>query len=140
MTKKKLARAAFDSPLPRGLTVVGVGASAGGLEAFTQLVEALPEDAGIVLIVLQHMSPNHESSLAYLLNNHSRMPVAEVTDNVRMRANHIYVIPPNAHLEMAGDRLMLLPRPQDRSRHTPIDTFFHSLAAAAGSSGIAVVL
>ncbi|MGH9219123.1 MAG: chemotaxis protein CheB, partial [Vicinamibacterales bacterium] len=130
----------LDSPLPRGLTIVGVGASAGGLEAFTQLVEALPADAGLVVVLLQHMAPNRDSALVYLLGDHAKLPVVEVTDNVRMRANHIYVIPPNVQMEMSGDRLVLSPRPSDRSRHTPIDTFFSSMATAAGNSGIAVVL
>ena len=133
-------RAPLDSPLPRGLTVVGVGASAGGLEAFTQLVEALPADPGLVLILLQHMAPHHDSALVYLLGSHSKLPVVEVTNNMRLRANHIYVIPPNVQMEMAGDRLVLSPRPSDRTRHTPIDTFFSSLATAAGRGGIAVVL
>src|SRR5436190_3008038 len=95
--------AAVDSPLPRGLTIVGVGASAGGLEAFSKLLEAIPPDAGLVLILLQHLAPNHESALPLLLSTHTAMPVVQVTDGVRMRANHIYVAPPNAQMEMIGD-------------------------------------
>ncbi len=131
---------ASDSPLPRGLAVVGIGASAGGLEVFTQLIEALPADAGLVVILLQHMAPDHESGLVYLLSSHTRMPVTEVTQNIRVRANHIYVVPPNVRMELFGDRLVLSPRPSDRSRHTPIDTFFASMAKSVGTSAIAVVL
>ena len=138
--QSRSANPAVDSPLPRGMALAAIGASAGGLEALTQLAEALPPDPGLVLVVLQHMAADHESALPYLLGRHTTMPVIEVTNNVQMRVNHIYVIPPNAQMRMAGDRLMLSKRPTDKSRHTPIDTFFSSVAAAAGSRAIAVVL
>lgn len=131
---------AIDSPLPRGLAVVAIGASAGGLEALTQLVGSLPLEPGLVIVVLQHMAAQHESALPYLLGGHTAIPVLEVTNNVQMKANRIYVIPPGVQMQMAGDRLLLSSRPDDRSRHTPIDTFFASVAAAAGSRAIAVVL
>src|SRR5688572_571187 len=85
--------------------LVGVGASAGGLEAFTQLVEALDPDAGLALVLVQHLSPHHASALVELLASHTAMQVMEVTHGVRIKPNHIYVIPPNVHMVLAGDSL-----------------------------------
>ena len=123
-----------------GLIVVGVGASAGGLEAFTQLLESLDPDAGLALVLVQHLSPHHDSALVELLASHTAMQVMEVTDGVHIRPNHIYVIPPNVHMVLAGDSLQLSPRPGNRTAHTPIDSFFASLAAGMRDHAIAVVL
>ncbi|HYE88369.1 MAG TPA: chemotaxis protein CheB, partial [Vicinamibacterales bacterium] len=122
------------------MPVVGVGASAGGLDALTQLVQALPADSGLVIVVLQHMAADHESSLPYLLARASKLQVIEATQGARLQANCIYVVPPNAQMEISGDRLVLSRRPADRTRHTPIDTFFASLALSARSKAIAIVL
>jgi two-component system CheB/CheR fusion protein len=124
----------------RDLMIVGIGASAGGLDAFIQLIEALPPDSGLALVLIQHLSPKQHSALPTLLAPHTSMPVIEVTDGARIEANYVYVIPPNVQLEVAGDRLVLSPRPEDRTQHTPIDTFFTSLAATAEARGIGVVL
>src|SRR5688572_2873361 len=123
-----------------GLTIVGVGASAGGLEAFTQLLESLDSDAGITLVLVQHLSPHHDSALVSLLAPHTGMPVVEATEGVRLQRDHVYVIPPNAQMVLDGSALHLTPRPGDRTAHTPIDSFFTSLAAAARDHAIAVVL
>src|SRR5687768_15794241 len=122
------------------LTVVGVGASAGGLEAFTELLEALPSEPGLALVLVQHMAPHHDSALAVLLASHTAMPVVQATDGVRIQANRVYVIPPNVQMAVAGGALALSPRPTDRTQYTPIDTFFASLAAMQHSRAIAVVL
>src|SRR5688572_4288756 len=131
---------AVASPLSRGLAIAAIGASAGGLEALTEMVESLPQDPGLIIVILQHMAADHESALPHLLGSHTPMPVLQVTHGLQVRANHIYVVPPNAQMTMSGDRLMLAARPADRSRHTPIDTFFSSVAEAAGNRAIAVVL
>ena len=128
------------APTAPGLTIVGVGASAGGLEAFTQLLESLDSDAGITLVLVQHLSPHHDSALVSLLAPHTGMPVVEATEGVRLQRNHVYVIPPNAQMVLDGSALHLTPRPGDRTAHTPIDSFFTSLAAAARDQAIAVVL
>src|SRR5688572_2475086 len=128
------------APTAEGLTIVGVGASAGGLEAFTQLLESLDSDAGITLVLVQHLSPHHDSALVSLLAPHTGMPVVEATEGVRLQRNHVYVIPPNAQMVLDGSALHLTPRPGDRTAHTPIDSFFTSLAAAARDHAIAVVL
>ena len=128
------------APTALGLTIVGVGASAGGLEAFTQLLESLDSDAGITLVLVQHLSPHHDSALVSLLAPHTGMPVVEATEGVRLQRDHVYVIPPNAQMVLDGSALHLTPRPGDRTAHTPIDSFFTSLAAAARDQAIAVVL
>jgi two-component system CheB/CheR fusion protein len=126
--------------LPEGLMVVGVGASAGGLEAFTQMLAAAPADAGLTYVLIQHLSPHHESALPALLASHTTMPVIQVVDGVRIEPNHVYVIPPNVRMGLSGATLNLSPRLDDRSALTPIDGFFKSLAEVASDRAIAVVL
>src|ERR1700733_8058974 len=86
---------ATDRSLPN---VVGVGASAGGLEAFTELLEHLPDDTGMAFVLIQHLDPKHESHLTELLSKTSKMPVSEVKGETRIEANHVYVIPPQCNL------------------------------------------
>src|SRR5688500_7640139 len=82
---------------PRGnpFPIVGVGASAGGLEAFLQLLSAVPEKAGIAYVLVQHLDPQHESVLAEILAPATKLPIVTVTDGVRIVPDHVYVIPPN---------------------------------------------
>jgi two-component system CheB/CheR fusion protein len=129
-----------DPVLPRGTILVGVGASAGGLEAFTQLLESIDPDAGLTLVLVQHLSPHHDSALVELLSSHTTMRVMEVTDGVHIEPNYVYVIPPNVEMVLAGDSLQLSPRPGNRTAHAPIDGFFTSLAAGMRDHSIAVVL
>src|SRR6185295_18418246 len=75
--------------------IVGIGASAGGLEAFTQLLKNLPVDTGMAFVLVQHLDPEHESALTQILSRATTMPVAEVTNHLRVQANYVYVIPPN---------------------------------------------
>jgi two-component system, chemotaxis family, CheB/CheR fusion protein len=121
-------------------SIVGIGASAGGFEAFSQLLEALPPDAQLALVFVQHLAPQHESALTALLGTHSRMPVVEVTDGMRLEANHVYVVPPNVQMDHTSGRLHLTPRPDDKSQYTPIDHFFRSLARTLKQNAIGVVL
>jgi two-component system, chemotaxis family, CheB/CheR fusion protein len=122
------------------LTVVGVGASAGGLEAFSELLRAIDQARNLAIVFVQHLSPDHESALVSLLSRQTSLEVVQASEGVHVRAGCVYVIPPNVQMELRGGELHLSPRPLDRSRHTPIDTFFSSLAEAAGARGIAVVL
>src|SRR5262245_23918367 len=152
MSKKKTAKtsaATSSSPnLPRpdpptGLTSptsVGVGASAGGLEAFSQLLRALPERPGLALVFVQHMAPHHESALPSLLATSTGLNVLQPAADVRIEADHVYVIPPNRGLAMRDGSLIIQPRPTDRSQHYPIDSFFQSLAISHGEEAVAVVL
>jgi len=122
------------------LPVVAVGASAGGLEAFSQLLDALPPELGMAFVLVSHLSPQHQSAMAALLTPHTAMPVAQVSEGVRLEPDHVYVIPPDRRLSIEGRHLHLQKRPDDRSQYTPIDGFFSSLAIAAGSRAIGVVL
>ena len=121
-------------------TVVGVGASAGGLEAFSQLLEALPSKADLAVVFVQHLSPQHESALPTLLASKTPMPIVQVTEGLRIEPHHVYVIPPNVQMGITDGVLHLLPRPYDRSQFTPIDFFFQSLARWAQSRSIGVIL
>jgi two-component system CheB/CheR fusion protein len=121
--------------------IVGVGASAGGLEAFTQLLEELPSDTGMAFVLIQHLDATHASFLADALAKTSEMPISQAVDGERVEPNHVYVIPPNADLAILHGALTLLPRPsQGRRPHLPIDFFLRSLAAERGSHAIGVIL
>jgi two-component system CheB/CheR fusion protein len=120
--------------------IVGVGASAGGFEAFTQLLEGLPRDPNLAIIFVQHLAPNHASSLASLLAGHTPLPVLEATEGVRVAPNRVYVVPPNTQMELVDGHLHLGRRPVDRSQYNPIDFFFRSLARTLGPHAIGVVL
>ncbi len=122
------------------LLIVGVGASAGGLEAFTELLKHLPTDTGMGFVLVQHLDPMHESALTQLLARATSMPVREVTNNLRVEANHIYVIPPNASLGIAQSVLKLLPRKAARTPHRSIDAFFEALALDQRDRAIGVIL
>jgi two-component system, chemotaxis family, CheB/CheR fusion protein len=117
-----------------------VGASAGGLEAFSELLRAIPETGHMAIVFVQHLSPQHESALVPLLSSQTVLTVVQATEGMRVEAGSVYVIPPNVLMEMRGGALHLSPRPTDRSRHTPIDAFFVSLADAVQERSVAVVL
>ena len=123
------------------MVVVGVGASAGGLDAFTQVLHALPSEPGFAIVLVQHLAPQHESALANLLSMQTALPVVQAIDEQQLEPNHVYVIPPNAQAVMRDDTVLgLLPRPTDRSQYTPIDAFLRSLAEVAQESAIGVIL
>ncbi|PYS40331.1 MAG: chemotaxis protein CheR [Acidobacteria bacterium] len=145
---KVLARSESDSdsqssslrPDPRPISIVGVGASAGGLEAFEQLLRGLPEDSGMGFVLVQHLAPKHESMLSELLSRATRMPVIEVTDGVAVQANYVYVIPPNADMSITDGVLHLSSINADRARRMPIDMFLRSLADDQQARAIGVIL
>jgi two-component system CheB/CheR fusion protein len=120
--------------------IVGVGASAGGLEAFTQLLSSLPIDTGLTFVLVQHLDPRHDSILPELLSSCTRMPVVQVTEGASVKPNHVYVIPPNTTIAISGGVLHLSPRRVSNERHMPIDVFFSSLAEDQKGNGIGVIL
>src|SRR5262245_48817421 len=127
-------------PSPR-MALVGIGASAGGLDAFTQLLHALPPQPGFAIVFVQHLAPKHDSALTTLLSVQTSLPVLQASDGMELEPNHVYVIPPNVQVLMRDDgALSLLPRPTDRSQYTPIDAFLRSLAEVAQERAIAVIL
>ena len=133
------------APTPRAapqnaFPIVGVGASAGGLDAFRQLLGALPIDTGMAYVLVQHLDPVHESILAELLAKGSRMPVSEVREDTAVEPNHVYVTPGQQDVGIEGDMLRLVPRITTGGRHLPIDSFLRTLAEAQGSKGIGVIL
>ena len=120
--------------------VVGIGASAGGVEAFRQLLSRLPLDTGMAFVLIQHLAPDHKSLLREILSRETAMPVVEVLDNMAVEPNCVYVIPPNTKMTIKRGLLKLTPREKSRVMIMPIDTFFLSLAADLGPKAIAVVL
>src|ERR1044072_1746474 len=120
--------------------VVGVGASAGGLDAFKRLIKAIPENAGVAYILVQHLEPSHDSMLVEILQKVTSIPVQEITNNVRVEPNRVYVIPSNKLLTATDGRLELSPRGPKGEKNMPIDLFFTSLAEVHQSHAIGVVL
>lgn len=131
-TEKRPARLAFP--------IVGVGASAGGLEALTELLRQLPIDTGMAFVLVQHLDPLHESALSHLLAKATAMPVREVTQNLRVQPNTVYVIQPNTTLGIAGGVLKTTPREAVRSPHRSIDYFLEALAQDCHERAIGVIL
>ena len=121
--------------------IVGIGASAGGLEAFSELLRNLPAQTGMAFVLVQHLDPHHESVLADLLGNYTRMPVIQVRDDVRVEPDHVYVIPPNATMVIVGG-ILRVHRPAQELSHQrrAIDTFLTSLAESMHNRAIGVVL
>ena len=120
--------------------VVAVGASAGGLDALTQLLGQLPADAGLAYVLVQHLDPAHESILAELLARTTIIPVMQATDGLRIEADHAYVIPPGVQMTLADGHLRLAPRDRTAGPARSIDVFFRSLADVHGSDAVGVVL
>ncbi|PHJ56925.1 ATPase [Nostoc linckia z18] len=120
--------------------IVAMGASAGGLEAFIQLLSHLPIDTGMAFVLIQHLSPHQKSLLSEILSRKTQMPVYEVQDGMVVEPNNVYVIPPNAKMTISEGVLKLSPRQKTRGYFMAVDAFFISLAEDRGSKAIAVVL
>ncbi|MBD2261221.1 chemotaxis protein CheB [Pseudanabaena sp. FACHB-2040] len=125
-----------EAPFP----IVGVAASAGGLEAFTQLLSHLPTDTGMAFVLIQHLSPDHESLLAEILTRVTPLPVRKVQSGMSVEPNQVYVIPPNTKMILSEGRLQLSPREKVLGKYMPGDAFFASLAVDRGHKAIAIVL
>lgn len=120
--------------------IAGIGASAGGLEAFTELLKHLPDDTGMGFVLIQHLHPEHPSALTEILSRATKMPVVEIEDGMRVAPNHIYIIPPNTYLGILHGVLHLMPRSDIKGQNLPIDYFFRHLAEDLGSLSIGVIL
>ena len=120
--------------------IVGIAASAGGLEAFSELLGHLPADTGMAFVLIQHLDPNHKSFLAEILSRSTQMPVNQVLDGVAVEPNQVYVIPPNTKMVVSQGVLELSPREKVYGKYMPGDAFFTSLAFDRGYKAIAVVL
>src|SRR5215471_3939759 len=130
--------APMESPNGSNCTIVGFGASAGGMEAFTEVLANMPKDSGLALVLVQHLDPNHQSVLTELLGRTTPLPVFEIQDGMLPEPNHVYVIPPNATLTMEDGLLRLGER--GWGQPMPIDIFLKSLAEDQGSKAIGVIL
>lgn len=133
-------RRTLERGIRKQFPIVGIGASAGGLEAFTQLLQNLPNDTGMAFVLVQHLDPDHESALTQLLSRTASMTVSEVTDGMVVAPNRVYVIPPNACMEIAKGVLKLRPRDKASGAHLSIDVFFESLAHDQQERAIGVIL
>jgi two-component system CheB/CheR fusion protein len=120
--------------------VVGIGASAGGLDAFAQLLQRMPADSGMAFVVIQHLDPRQHSILAELLGTYTTMQVIQARDHLRLEPDHVYVIPPDTRITAEGGELHVGPIDETRLRRMPIDVFFRSLAQDCGHRAIGVVL
>ena len=120
--------------------VVGIGASAGGLEAFSRLLAALPSDTGMAFVLVQHLDPSHESVLTELLSRTTSLPVMEIKNGMGVKANNVYVIPSNTNLAINNGVLQLSSRTAGRGQHRPIDDFLSSLAEDRKHRAIGVIL
>jgi two-component system CheB/CheR fusion protein len=123
------------------MVIVGVGASAGGIEACGQLLENVPADRGLSFVIVQHLDPDHESVLPEILARHSRLKVTTISGQEKIEPNRVYVLPPNRSVVMEYSKLKLVPRKRTNGGPpTPIDQFFASLAAHEGNRAVAVLL
>jgi two-component system, chemotaxis family, CheB/CheR fusion protein len=122
------------------LTIVGIGASAGGLAALKTFFERVPEDSGLAYVIVVHLSPKHESHLAELLQPHVHIPVRQVTETLSLEPNQVYVIPPNANLDTIDTHLRLTQLEERRLERAPIDHFFRTLAKTHDGEAIGVIL
>ncbi len=130
-----------DAGAPPGLrAVVGLGASAGGLGALQELFEQLPAASRTAFVVILHLSPEHESRIAELLQRYTEMPVQQVTEPTDVEGGRVYVIPPRKDLSMLDGQIRLSERDPSRRHRAPIDLFFRTLAEAYGRDAAAVVL
>jgi two-component system CheB/CheR fusion protein len=134
------APAPADEPHGPPFPVVGVGASAGGLEAFTELLHGLSESPGLAFLFVSHLDPHHKSHLPEILSKATRMPVKEVKEGMAVEVNHVYVIPPATNMAITDGSLTLTPRAASPTPHMPIDHLFRSLAPIQKSRAVAVIL
>ena len=126
---------------PKGsFPIVGIGASAGGLAALKKLFAHVPADSGMAYVVVVHLSPEHKSHLAELLQPHVHMPVQQVTKTIPVKKNHVYVIPPNSNLTAIDTHLRLTELERERRERAPIDHFFRTMAKTHDGDAICMIL
>ena len=131
-----------DAAEPEGerLCIVGIGASAGGLEAIREMLAGAEADNNLAYVVVQHLDPNHDSLLAELLSRYTDLPVRQVSGGETVRAGHVYIIPPGSGLSMTNGALNLTAFRQPRGLRRPIDDFFERLALDQGRFAACVIL
>src|SRR5579872_5693911 len=143
--KKAAKKEIFEAPHAPAITqdafpIVGIGASAGGFEAFSQMLKHLPEHTGMAFVFVQHLDPTHSSVLPEILSRSTKISVLEVKDGMKVAPDRIYVMPANTTMLLRDQELRLSARSLTRGQHLPIDRFLHSLAEEKGNQAIAVIL
>jgi two-component system, chemotaxis family, CheB/CheR fusion protein len=145
--KKKLPRVTRTEPVAplkaqtaKQFPIVGMGASAGGLEALKALLSHTPGNTGMAFVIVQHLDPQHGSMTAEILGRCTQMPVLEIKNGMRVKPNYVYVIPPNCNLGLTTGAFKILPRSEKRGQFLPVDSFFRELAQDLNTSAIGVVL
>ena len=143
-TMKKDIKGANRSVTIKSLTqsfpIVGIGASAGGLEALEQFFTNIPQNTGMAFVVIQHLDPTHVGIMPELLQRTTSMKVIQVTDNLRVKPNHVYVLPPNKSMAILNGSLHLFEPTETRGLRLPIDIFFRSLADDQQEKSIGIIL
>src|SRR3984885_16239588 len=119
--------------------VIGLGGSAGSIEALKMFFSYMPEDSGLAFVVVLHLSPEYESCLRGVLQKWTSMPVIQVSEPIKVEANSVYVIPPRKHLLMADGHLILSDLPHEYGKRSAGDIFFRTLAETNGSRSCALV-
>lgn len=144
MAKKKTTTSkqgkTHPSQIPAHIPVVGIGASAGGLDAFKQFFEAMPSNTGMAFVLVQHLDPTHKSLMVDLLSRQTKMKVVQIEDQMGVKANQVYMIPPNRDLSIRNGELYLSEPIQRRGLRLPIDFFFTSLAEDQRERSICIIL
>ena len=131
---------AASTEIARSFPIVGIGASAGGLETLETFFKAMPIDAGIGFVLVVHLDPTHISILPELLQKRTKMPVCQIEDGMPVEPDHVYVIPPNKDLTILRGTLHLIDQVQPRGANLPIDSFFRSLAQDQGRNAVCIIL
>jgi two-component system CheB/CheR fusion protein len=138
--KPSAATASVKKTSPGSFPIVAIGASAGGLEAFSNLLRALPPEPGVALVFIPHLDPTHESAMVELLSRITNLSVFQAEEGMRVARNSVYVLPPNWDMTIRDGVLHLVKREAGPGHHMPIDNFFSSLAKDQKSNAIGVIL
>ncbi len=131
---------ALSAEIKAGPPVVGIGASAGGLDAFKKFFSVMPADSGIAFVLVPHLDPAHESLMVELLARHTTMQVVEAENGMPVAANHVYIIPPNKYMTIHGGVLRLTGPVERHTSQTSIDLFLRSLADDQQERAICIIL
>ena len=140
MEEKDPVQQLQEKPGKNDFLIVGIGASAGGIQAMREFFRLVPLDSGMAYVVILHLSPDHDSQLASVLQRETGIPVAQVTERVNIQPDRIYVVPPNKHLTMEDGYIAVSPNMMVEERRAPVDIFFRTLGDEHGPRAITVIL
>jgi two-component system, chemotaxis family, CheB/CheR fusion protein len=129
-----------DQPNSNEHYIIGIGASAGGLEPITEFFDSMPEDSNLSFVIVQHLSPDHKSLMGELLAKHTRMKILEAQENLRVQKNCVYLIPSRKIMTLSDGTLKLMDKERFHVPNNAIDTFFESLAKEKGNNAVGIIL